>query len=311
MAKIAMPLAADFEDSEYAVPRARLCAAGHEITVIGSNGTVLADNWANPATMENHANRPEILRAAIRNSQSVGPFSRAIDAAVRSAHYAARAVVRLESPPIESPPIEGWCSDYPFGRPLIESWTSATVLQMALSLHEVIGELNSLDALASFPRPDLGSVPSWLVWSRFKVASEPDSEVRILDYIERHILDPIQRNPRTLPTAGDRSVSLLLFGPPGTSKTTICRALAVELKWPLLVLSPGSFIARGLEYIEAESQSVFSRLLRLSRVVVLFDECDELFRERTPAEGMEQMRGIAAFDGNDEQLSDPFGRREF
>ena len=35
MAKIAIPLAADFEDSEYAVPRDRLCAAGHEITVIG------------------------------------------------------------------------------------------------------------------------------------------------------------------------------------------------------------------------------------------------------------------------------------
>jgi protease I len=36
MAKIAVPLAADFEDSEYETPREKLCAAGHEITVIGT-----------------------------------------------------------------------------------------------------------------------------------------------------------------------------------------------------------------------------------------------------------------------------------
>ena len=36
MARIAVPLAADFEDSEYAIPRDRLSAAGHQITVIGS-----------------------------------------------------------------------------------------------------------------------------------------------------------------------------------------------------------------------------------------------------------------------------------
>ena len=33
------------------------------ITVIASGGLVLADNWANPATMENHANRPEVIAA--------------------------------------------------------------------------------------------------------------------------------------------------------------------------------------------------------------------------------------------------------
>ena len=36
------------------------------ITVIASGGLVLADNWADPATMENHRNRPEIIAAASR-----------------------------------------------------------------------------------------------------------------------------------------------------------------------------------------------------------------------------------------------------
>src|ERR1041384_8005463 len=47
---------------------AHIRAIGDEIhcriTVIAADGTVLADNWANPAVMENHANRPEILRAS-------------------------------------------------------------------------------------------------------------------------------------------------------------------------------------------------------------------------------------------------------
>jgi protease I len=36
MAKIAMPLASGFEDSEFAVPYERLREAGHEVTVLGS-----------------------------------------------------------------------------------------------------------------------------------------------------------------------------------------------------------------------------------------------------------------------------------
>lgn len=36
MAKICMPLAADFEDSEYSIPRDRLETAGHDVTVVGA-----------------------------------------------------------------------------------------------------------------------------------------------------------------------------------------------------------------------------------------------------------------------------------
>ncbi|MFI5380879.1 MAG: ATP-binding protein [Tepidisphaerales bacterium] len=37
---------------------------GCRITVIASDGTVLGDNWADPARMENHLQRPEIVEAA-------------------------------------------------------------------------------------------------------------------------------------------------------------------------------------------------------------------------------------------------------
>jgi SpoVK/Ycf46/Vps4 family AAA+-type ATPase len=87
----------------------------------------------------------------------------------------------------------------------------------------------------------------------------------------------------------------VLFGPPGTTKTSIVRAVAAGLGWPLVILSPGDFIAKGLEDLETQARSVFGRLRQLERTVVLFDECDELFRERKPSQQYEQLRSITAF----------------
>jgi SpoVK/Ycf46/Vps4 family AAA+-type ATPase len=50
-----------------------------------------------------------------------------------------------------------------------------------------------------------------------------------------------------------------------------------------------------LELIEERAREVFDDLHRLERVIVLFDECDELFRARGPTEASEQMRSITAF----------------
>ena len=33
------------------------------VTIIAADGTVLGDTWENPATMENHATRPEVKAA--------------------------------------------------------------------------------------------------------------------------------------------------------------------------------------------------------------------------------------------------------
>jgi SpoVK/Ycf46/Vps4 family AAA+-type ATPase len=73
------------------------------------------------------------------------------------------------------------------------------------------------------------------------------------------------------------------------------QAAAEALGWPLVRLNPGSFIEKGLEAIESESQSLFERLQRIRRAVVLFDECDELFRDRNPTPDNEAARTITAF----------------
>jgi SpoVK/Ycf46/Vps4 family AAA+-type ATPase len=137
--------------------------------------------------------------------------------------------------------------------------------------------------------------PSWLRWDKLAEVSEPDADFPIYDYLRRRVIERIERHPRHLPSGAEESASVLLFGPPGTSKTTIVQAVADRLGWPVVFLSPGSFIEHGLEAIEASAQSVFERLQALRHVVVIFDECDELFRDRRPTETTPQFRNISAF----------------
>jgi hypothetical protein len=194
-------------------------------------------------------------------------------------------------------PSKGWCSDHAFGQPLIESWTSATVLQQLLSYTTLVELANSEAILSEYSsvRPSDPDWPSWLKWKDYKSHGEPETKFGILKYIDEKIIKTIQESPTCLPEVAKKNVSVLLFGPPGTAKTTLVKAVAEALNWPVLLLNPGSFIEKGLEYIEAESKIVFDRLQKLTRVVVLFDECDELFRERTPSSATEQVRSITAF----------------
>jgi SpoVK/Ycf46/Vps4 family AAA+-type ATPase len=75
--------------------------------------------------------------------------------------------------------------------------------------------------------------------------------------------------------------SALLFGPPGTSKTTIVRALAQEIGWPYLEINPSHFLREGLNSIYQQADGIFRDLRDLSRAVVLFDEMDALVQSRS------------------------------
>ncbi len=83
---------------------------------------------------------------------------------------------------------------------------------------------------------------------------------------------------RERPLTGPRSA--LLFGPPGTSKTSIAKAAAEWLGWPLVVITPSEFLSNGLEQIYVRVHEIFEDLMDIAAAVVIFDEMDALAQTR-------------------------------
>jgi hypothetical protein len=74
--------------------------------------------------------------------------------------------------------------------------------------------------------------------------------------------------------------SALLFGPPGTAKTTLVRTLAEAVAWPCVEIRPSNFLERGLDNIYVVADEIFADLTDLSGAVIFFDEMDALVQSR-------------------------------
>jgi len=112
------------------------------------------------------------------------------------------------------------------------------------------------------------------------IAGAPTTVKRLL---ETQIIEHIDKIGEKVPRS-DRlkmRTSVLLFGPPGTSKTSLVRGLADRIGWPCVELSPSNFLNEGLEKIYVRADEIFDDLMNLSRTVVLLDEMDALAHQRT------------------------------
>ena len=96
--------------------------------------------------------------------------------------------------------------------------------------------------------------------------------------LSSHTIKPLRTGRRNL-----ASYSMILYGPPGTAKTTIARKLAQDLRWPLLIMNQSDFLQKGIDNIDAEADRIFRLASYLKEVVILFDEVEELVvaRERS------------------------------
>ena len=74
--------------------------------------------------------------------------------------------------------------------------------------------------------------------------------------------------------------SMILFGPPGTAKTTICTSIATSLGWNFVTIDTASFLANGLENIASRMVYIFDRLKTLEKTIILFDEIEEFCLDR-------------------------------
>jgi hypothetical protein len=178
-----------------------------------------------------------------------------------------------------------------------ESWATASVFRMLQSLRRLLGMWCSEETKALLgarvPRYGLGELldrgQTWdtgegsvgmylrlaFLWSTERACHAASSAPvdRLFD------VDPDQ--PILASEAQARSA--ILFGPPGTGKTTMVESLAGALGWDYIEITPARFIDQGMDLVSARADQIFRHLMEVDRCVVLLDEIDELIQLRGAA----------------------------
>ena len=106
---------------------------------------------------------------------------------------------------------------------------------------------------------------------------------------EKELIDSRIVQPLAAPALSQRiglrpPATSLLFGPPGTGKTTFARAIASRLAWPFIELLPSKMSASEGS-LASELRDAFQEIGVLENVVLFIDEFEELVpaREERPA----------------------------
>lgn len=131
----------------------------------------------------------------------------------------------------------------------------------------------------------------------------------VKDVIELRIVSPLEH-----PDVADRygvkpPKAVILFGPPGTGKTSFAKAIASRLDWPFVELFPSRLAAAATGGLAASLREVFADLAELDEVVLFIDEVEEIASTRTglptnPAHGVtnELLKLIPVFRESERRL---------
>jgi ATPase family associated with various cellular activities (AAA) len=193
----------------------------------------------------------------------------------------------------------GWSSGHHPHRTEPEGWATASVFSYLQNLRCLIGHWAAEEAKLTLQVQPAGDTSPEIgeetleergnTWGRKNVYT-------VGRQLAMLFLHPLQApEPSSSPIEPDRplveqSRSAVLFGPPGTSKTTLIEALATALGWDYVEIHASHFLSEGLDSVPKMADSIFQKLMELDHCVILFDEIDELIRLRNDAD------------------SDPFGR---
>jgi SpoVK/Ycf46/Vps4 family AAA+-type ATPase len=138
--------------------------------------------------------------------------------------------------------------------------------------------LNKYTEVRTMPVPDR---ENWNKIADADVECHGTARKTVKGVLEEEFLDPLSGLSADSRRAIDGRRSALLFGPPGTAKTTIVRELARAIGWPCVEIRPSHFLKASLEHIYESADEIFIDLVDLSRTVIFFDEMDALVQSRT------------------------------
>ncbi len=169
--------------------------------------------------------------------------------------------------------------------PGLESWATASVFEFAQALRRLVGMWTSEVALPTlnhktpFPNSEKAKEK---VLERAQIWTSHD----LADRLWTMFINPVGTRRKDeldpdKPLVGEEFPrAAIFFGPPGTSKTKLVSAIAGAIGWKYIELHPSHFVADGLPNVQQRADVIFGKLMELDHAVVLFDEIDELVRER-------------------------------
>jgi hypothetical protein len=171
-----------------------------------------------------------------------------------------------------------------------ESWSTASVYHFAFALERLLAEairqatFEYLDAIYVRPRSPQTKASAFAPGFLDSTFKWNGKEYSLRNEVFNRFVKPLAENEHrvrlgeSLPD--DMPTSMIMFGPPGTSKTELTQKIADYLGWPRMIVDPSHLVRNGLDRIQAEANAVFGLLSAAERIVVLFDEFDEMARAR-------------------------------
>lgn len=98
------------------------------------------------------------------------------------------------------------------------------------------------------------------------------------EIIERRVIVPLGEPELAARHGVDPPHAVVLFGPPGTGKTTFAKGIASRLSWPFVPIEPAQLT--GDEGAAEHLAEIFDRILSLSSAVAFVDEVEDLASTR-------------------------------
>jgi AAA+ superfamily predicted ATPase len=100
------------------------------------------------------------------------------------------------------------------------------------------------------------------------------------ELIERRVILPLAETGLAARHGVASPRAIVLFGPPGTGKTTFAKGIASRLGWPFIEIEPSQLAAQGSDRQAKALADAVDRILELPSAVVFVDEVEDIASSR-------------------------------